>query len=194
MPLEHLLAALEREAQARAERLRTDARAEADRITQASETEIAQRRASALGTREAELRGAAEAALSAARRTGRAAVLEARERLWARVLAAARERFPAAMRSDAYRTVLPAELADALAAVGEGAPVIHCPATLAPLIQGALPPGTSPAIESDPQARPGFTVATRDAQVEVDSTFEERLGRLEAEIAVQVFARLRSSA
>jgi vacuolar-type H+-ATPase subunit E/Vma4 len=190
MALEHLLAALERDAAAEAERLLAAARAEAAAIRAAAEERVAQRRAAALGARAAELRGRAERALGEARRGGRRLELEARQRLLGRVAAAARARLPAAMAAPEYRAALPAALAAALACAGEAAVVIRCPVALVAAVRDALPQGAGAAVEADAGVRAGYTLATADGVLTVDDTLDARLERLWPRLAPGVLARV----
>ena len=132
MPLEHLLAALERDATAQAERLVAEARATADRLTTTAAEMIARRRGETLGAHEREQHAVIQAALSAARRTARRDVLEARERLLDRVFATARTALPQALAHQVYRAALPERLAAALACVAEsGEATLRVPDVLA---------------------------------------------------------------
>lgn len=190
MPLDHLLAALERDGGAQAEALLTDARATAAAITREADELVARRRADALGTREAELRGAAEVALGEARRAARLAVLAARQRLLERVFTAARDLFAEAVAGDTYRAALPTHLAEALNAVGDAPVLIRCPETLVPAVRAVVARKKHLTVQGKPAARPGITIVTTDGEIEVDNTLEGRLERLRARLALDVLARL----
>lgn len=190
MPLDHLLAALERDGGAQAEALLTDARATAAAITREADELVARRRADALGTREAELRGAAEVALGEARRAARLAVLAARQRLLERVFTAARDLFAEAVAGDTYRAALPTHLAEALNAVGDAPVLIRCPETLVPAVRAVVARKKHLTVQGEPAARPGITIVTTDGGIEVDNTLEGRLERLRARLALDVLARL----
>ncbi len=190
MALEHLLAALERDATAEAERRLAAARAEAAAIRAAAEERLARRRAEVLDARAAELRGRAERALGEARRGGRRLVLEARHRLLGRVLAAARARLPEAMATPEYRAALPAALGAALACAGDAAVVVRCPPALAAAVRDALPRASGAAVEADSGVRAGFTLATADGVLTVDDTLDGRLERLWPRLAPGVLARV----
>jgi vacuolar-type H+-ATPase subunit E/Vma4 len=190
MPLDHLLAALERDGGAQAEALLTQARAMAAAITREADELVARRRADALGMRGTELRGVAEVALGEARRGARRAVLAARQRLLERVFNAARDLFAEAMSADTYRAALPTHLAEALNAVGDAPAVLRCPETLVPAVRAAVARKKHLTVQGDPRARPGVTVTTTDGAIEVDNTLEGRLERLRARLALEVLARL----
>lgn len=193
MPLEHLLAALERDGGAQAETLLTAARATAAAITREADVLVAHRRADALGAREAELRGAAELGLGEARLTARRAVLAARERLLERVFTAARDLFAEAIGGDTYRAALPTHLAEALNAVGDEPVVIRCPEMLVPAVRAVVVRKKHLTVQGDPAARPGITIVTTDGGIEVDNTLEGRLERLRARLALDVLGRLEPS-
>lgn len=193
MPLDHLLAALERDGSAQAEELLGQARARAAAIAREADELVARRRADRLGAREAGLRGAAEAALGEARRAGRRTVLAARERLLERVFAAARDLFPEVVEGEAYRTAtFPTHLSEALHAVGDEAAVIRCSKTLATAARALV--GTKRlTVEGDAAAPPGVTVVTTDGVITVDNTLQGRLERLRARLAIEVLAGLEAS-
>jgi V/A-type H+-transporting ATPase subunit E len=189
MGLEHLLEALERDANAQIEQLLAQARAEADRLTAAA-TETRERRCRAADeVRERSRLQEVERAVTLARRVARRSVLEARERLLDRVFTAARTELPAAAAGPAYRAALPAALAGALAAVGNEPAVIHCPKMLVRDLE-RLRPADRSSIEVDAAVGSGFRLATVDGAVEVDDTLEARLDRLRPMLARRVLARL----
>ncbi len=190
MALEHLLAALERDAAEQAQRLLANARTEAAKITGAAEERNARRRRDVIGAHEAEQRATAEVALAAARREARRQVLEARQRLLDRIFAAARGRLPAALRSDAYRAALPVHVAEALAFVGDAPAVIGCPRALAASIRKLVAGNGRLSVTVDAAVGSGFRIATTDGAVEVDNTLEGRLERLRPRLALAVLERL----
>ncbi|HXQ30143.1 MAG TPA: V-type ATP synthase subunit E family protein [Gemmatimonadales bacterium] len=190
MPLEHLLAALEREATARAESVLAAAQAEADRVRQDGDALVARRRAEALRAREADLRGAVEAALGDARRASQLAVLEARARFLDRVFERARALFPSAVASAAYRAALPGHVAEALTALGDEPAVIRCPEPLVSAVRAAVDTAAQVRIQGDPAAPAGLTAVSTDGAIEVDNTLAGRLDRLRPALALEVLARV----
>lgn len=191
MGLEHLLEALERDANAQIEQLLAQARAEAENVTASMTAALAQRQGAAAEARERTRLIEVEQAVTRARRSARRSVLEARERLLERVFAAARSELPAAAAGAGYRAGLPAALAGALAAVGGEEAVIRCPETLVRDLERLRPPTTPRArVVVDPAAGSGFHVASADGAVEVDDTLESRLDRLRPELARRVLAQL----
>jgi vacuolar-type H+-ATPase subunit E/Vma4 len=191
MGLEHLLEALERDANAQIEQLLAQARAEAEGLTTAMAAALAQRQGAAADARKRTRLIEVEQAVTRARRAARRSVLEARERLLERVFAAARGELPAAAAGAGYRAGLPAALAGALAAVGGAEAVIRCPEALARDLERLRPPATPPVrVVVDPAAGSGFRVTSTDGAVEVDDTLESRLDRLRPELARRVLAQL----
>jgi vacuolar-type H+-ATPase subunit E/Vma4 len=187
--LDHLLEALERDANAQVERLLGEARAEADRLTAAGIGSVERRRREAAALRERSRQQEVERAVTLARRDARRAVLESRACLVERVIAAARAELPAAASGPANRTRLPAAVASALMAVGGAPAVIRCPARLASEME-RLPPADGVSIVVDPGAGSGFRLATADGAVEVDETLETRLERRRPELTRHLLARL----
>ncbi len=191
MPLDHLLAALERDATAQAERLVAEARATADRLTSAAVEAIECRRGETLGAHEREQRAVVQAALSAARRGARGDVLEARERLLDRVFAAARTALPQALAHPAYRAALPERLAAALACVEEGGEAaVRVPAALAADVRTAVSGNGLMTVRVDHAAGSGFRLATADGTLEVDDTLETRLDTQRPRLARDVLRQL----
>ncbi len=191
MGLEHLLEALERDANAQIEQLLAQARAEADGLTTAMAAALAQRQGAAADARERTRLIEVEQAVTRARRAARRSVLEARERLLERVFTVARGELPAAAAGPAYRSGIPAALASALAAIGGEEAVIRCPQTLAQDLERSRPSATPPVpVVVDPAAGSGFRVASADGAIEVDDTLESRLDRLRPALARLVLARL----
>lgn len=191
MGLEHLLEALERDADAQVEQLLAQARAEADRISTESAAALEQRRRETTSACDSARVQEVEHAVTLARREARRSILEARERLLERVFAAARAELPSAVVGPAYRASLPAALRGALSAVGGDHAVIRCPETLAPELERARPRGSRAVpVEVDPAGGSGFRVASADGAVEVDDTLESRLDRLRFDLARRVLAQL----
>lgn len=191
MGLEHLLEALERDADAQVEQVLAQARAEADRITTESTAGLELRRRETTSARDRARVQEVEHAVTLARREARRSILEARERLLERVFASARTELPAAAASPAYRASLPAALHGALAAVGGAQAVIRCPETLAPDLERARPCGAEAVpVNVDPATGSGFRVTSADGAVEVDDTLEGRLERLRFVLARRVLAQL----
>lgn len=191
MGLEHLLEALERDADAQVVQLLAQARAEADRISTESAAALEGRRREATAAHDCARVQEVEHAVTLARREARRSILEARERLLERVFAAARAELPAAAAGPAYRASLPTALRGALSAVGGDQAVIRCPETLALELERARPRGPNAvAVKVDSASGSGFRVVSADGAVEVDDTLESRLDRLRFLLARRVLAQL----
>lgn len=176
MPLDQLLAALEREAGEAADRLVAHARTEAAALTAATAQDAAVRRDRLVAAEVAALRQAADRAVSEAGWRSRRDRLEARERLLARVLEAVRASLPAATAEPAYQASIPQRLAGALACVDEHEPVIlRCQPSLLVAVQGAISARPGLVVQADDAVGSGFRLTTADGAVEVDDTLEARL-------------------
>ena len=189
MGLEHLLEALERDANAQIEQLLAQARAEADRLTVAGSEALQRRRDDARAVGERSRYQEVAHAVTLARRGARRSVLEARARLLERVFVAARSALPDAAAGAAYRAALPAALAGALAAIGNEPAVIRCTQALAADVD-RLRPVDRVSVVVDPASGSGFRLTTVDGMVEVDDTLEARLERLRPILARRVLAQL----
>lgn len=176
MPLDQLLAALERDAREQADRVLADARAEVERISADVEREVGHRRDATIGAREREQRAELEQSLSKSRRAARREVLESRDRLLARIFTAVRAALPATIKSAAYRTALPRRLEVALICFDttEGV-VVHCPPSLAEAMRTAATAHPGIRVCADPEVGSGFRVAAADGSLEVDDTLESRM-------------------
>lgn len=190
MPLEQLVAALERDAEAQAQALVAKARTEAAAISAQAEERLSRRRREVLGAREVERRAAAELALADARRLARREVLDARHRLLDRVFAAARAAIPAAVKSQAYRAALPAHVAEALACIGGDPAVVRCHPALVRDVRRIVAKKDHVSVRRDAGLGVGVKVVTADGVVEVDNTLEGRVARLGPVLALEVLQRL----
>lgn len=191
MALDHLLAALEREARAEADELLAAARADAAQRTTLADAAIARRREAALGGRAREQQAELEAALSAARLAARREVLDARERLVERVFDAVRAACGAAVTRADFVAGLPARAAAALTCVGAcDAVVLSAPAPLAAILaQGTTGDGRV-TVREDAGAGAGFRLATADGSLEVVDTIEARIAARRAALARRALALL----
>jgi vacuolar-type H+-ATPase subunit E/Vma4 len=190
VPLDTLLATLEREAAAETERVVAEARARAAAVTAEGDARCTRRRAEVLARREAEGRAALLRDLAGARRDARATVLAARDRLLARIFAAVRAALPAAAGTTASRATLGADVAQALAFVGARPVVAHCPPALASELARLAKANGRLTVSPDPTIAAGFRLVTTDGALEVDDTLEGRLERLRPRLALAALAEL----
>jgi len=183
MPIDQLLAALEREARASADQITAEARHEADAIVAAGQAELAERRRSARQAAEVRARAAADLTLAQATRDGRRDVLLARERLLDRVFAAAERLLPGAIERQDYLATLAARVADASRCIGENAGTLGCPPALEQPLQriAAGLPGLAVALDAGVGA--GFVLNSSDGTITVEDTLEARLRRDHAALA-----------
>ncbi len=190
MALDHLLAALARDAEGEAERLLAEARAEAARIRADAQDRAQRVRADSLGGLEADRRAAMAVELAETRRAARRGVLEARAAVVARVFAEAGSRLPALLDDPCYRAALPNHLAEALSCVGGEESVVRCPPALAGTVGASVAgrPGVSVRAVADAPA--GVTVETADGAIVVDNTLAGRLERGRRALELLVAARL----
>jgi vacuolar-type H+-ATPase subunit E/Vma4 len=189
--LEHLLAALERDAEAEIARIEAEARRTAAALAAESDTAAATRRDAGLAERERALRAAGAAALAVVRREARRAVLEARHAVIEQVMAVARRRLPAALETPAFRERLPAWFAAGVAAVaGERRRVRSAPGLAAPLRRLAAAVGIP--VIPDPLVATGFRVESE--QLAVDVTLETLLERRRAALTIALLRDLERDA
>ena len=191
MPLDQFLAALERAASRNAEQLLADANAEAQRLTAASERDLAQRRATATAAAGRDQRAGLERAIADATRAARRDTLVAREGLLTRVFTAVRAALPEAIDHAMYRASLPQRVAAALACFDDREPaVIHCAASLVAPLQAIVAARTGVTVVADAQAGSGFRAVAGDGTIEVDDTLEARLDTGYASLARQALQQL----
>ena len=193
MALDQLLSALEREAQATADRVLAEARAEVARLTAVAADEIAQHRDAVVTPRIREARAAMEAALGLAGREVRGEVLRARARLLARIFAVTRDALASARTRDDYVTAVPARIDAALACIGGNDDiVIRCPSPLVGIFRSAIRDRVRVSVHPDDTIVGGFVLATESGSVTIDDTLEFRLERNAtalARIALQALER-----
>jgi vacuolar-type H+-ATPase subunit E/Vma4 len=176
MPLDQLLAALQREAQAEADRLLAEARRAAADLSAIAEAAVAREREHSLGARMRLQQAELEATLSAARLSARREVLEARERLLVRLFEILRSACPAAVTRPEYVATLPHRIAAALSCVDESVKVhFTAPASLLDRIGAALPDEARVSVRQDAEVGSGFRATSDDGSVEIVDTLESRI-------------------
>jgi vacuolar-type H+-ATPase subunit E/Vma4 len=191
MPLDQLLAALERAARSTAERLVADARAEAERLTTAADENIARRRAGTIEARTRTQRAALEQVLSDARLSARREILDARESLLARLFDAAIAALPKAIDLPSYRDALSRRVSAALECIeATDRAVIRASQSLAEPLQALIAGHDNVSIEPNENVGSGFRLATVDGVIEVDDTLESRLRIERPQLAREALRRL----
>ena len=175
MALDHLLAALERDARSQAEARLKRARDEASALLEENRVRLAQERAAGLEALEAELRESAGLRLVEARRAALRKILVARQRLFERVLETARGRLREAQDDETFRAALPETIAGMLEFVGDRPAVLSCPAALRDAVTSAVRDRKGVTVSVDATIVAGARVGTLDGAVVVDGTLEARL-------------------
>lgn len=176
MPLDQLLAALERDAHTAAARVLADARAEAERIAAVAEREIGAGRDASAGALTRERHAELDRELSAVALGARRDVLVARTQLLSRVFAAMRAELPAVLERPAYLASLPARIAAARSWLDDPGPVVlRCPSSLLKAVRSAITGDGAITVEEMAAAGNGMRLTTADRVIEVDDTLESRL-------------------
>lgn len=176
MALDQLLAALERDAQAEADRILAEARSDAAAREARTEALLAERRSRLLDEREAQREAELEGELAAARLTARRHALAARETVLDRVFAAAQGACAAAASDPAYHATLVPRLERALACFAPGSRLtISASPPLVPEITRWSDRPADTAVIADPQLGTGFRIAGADGSLEVLDTLEASL-------------------
>jgi vacuolar-type H+-ATPase subunit E/Vma4 len=190
MAIEHLVAALESEAEARIRSELQAAREEAARIEREASDRIARLRAEALQERQVQFQQEAERTVAATRREARQKLLLARHRLLDRVLRRAGELAPAAARSPAYLAGLAEDLACSMSYIGQSGAVVRCSPALAAEVRPLLAGHREWQLEVDSALAPGFEVAAANGSVVVDRTLPRRLLLEEARLRLEILREL----
>jgi vacuolar-type H+-ATPase subunit E/Vma4 len=177
-----------------AEALLAEARARAASITAAADERIGRRRSDALEAHERERRAAAELAVARSRRAARARLLAVRAGLLERVFAAATARLPDAAAGPAFRAELPARLAAARAALGDGPATLRGAPSLLATLRQMVKEGDGVAVRADPVVATGFVLASCDGALEIDETLATRLARRRQELALEIMRAIEADA
>jgi vacuolar-type H+-ATPase subunit E/Vma4 len=189
MALSDLIARLERDAQTRADELDAKAAVEAEALQAEAAQCLVRRREQELKSRRTERRARHEAALAQARRAARGARLTAQHALLARIFARAHALLPEVAGSAEYFALLPAHYAQARRYVEGLKVIVRCHPSTAIWLHGADSEAT---FIEDPAAPPGVLVSAADGSVFIDNTLPARVQRLEAKLAVELLAEVRS--
>jgi vacuolar-type H+-ATPase subunit E/Vma4 len=181
MPLEDLLARLGQDADAQAAAVVAGARAQAEAIRQAAETECAAERTARLGIQEAVLRAEAGAEVERVRREATRALLGERRAVLDRILARVGELLPAAIASPAYLDSVDAELDRALEIAGTGGAVLRA----TPAIASRIAARDLRGVDVLPDAGvTGFRLEGAGGRLVVDATLPARLRRRTPELTI----------
>lgn len=186
MALEHLLAALEQEAEAHRAAALSAAREEAARVDAEATSRLGRMRNAALRDRRLRIQQETDRLLAARRRQAREEVLVARHRLLDRVLHRAVELMPEAVASQAYLGGLAEELARALSYLGPSEAIVRCSPPLTAAIRPRLDQRPQVKLAEDAGLAPGFQVAAADGSVLVDRTLPRRLALDEARLRMEI--------
>ena len=176
MALDHLLAALERDAAETADRLVAEALAEASRLDARSTEEVARRREAEVARVAEERRATMEREIAGVRRRSRGEALAARARFLDRFEAALRREFPTLLARPEYLAELREEIAQGIGSfAGEGGVTVRCPGTLEKGVRNALPKEGRVELAVDEGVGNGFRLVSGDGALEVEDTLEGRL-------------------
>lgn len=182
---------LRKRAEETAESILRAAQADADRIAADAERLVEDRQEALLTSKENEYQSESRSVIASERQEAMRLVLLARTQLVERVLDEARSLLPEAVRTEAYRSRLAAELANALAFVDAGGVVVRCSEVLEPAVRDALETKPDARVEASSELGSGFSMAGREGTVQIDGTLETRLERLTPQLAIEIHERLR---
>lgn len=187
--LERLLAAIERQVEREAGRILEAGREEAARVAADADELRERRRAERLAGMEAAGRLELETELLETRRDAQQRTLEARLRYLARARRALEALLVDAVKSAAYRDVLPAHLEDSLAYFGEEPAVLHCSPGIAEALRPLVAGRSQLTVREDPAVPDGFRVVAADGALQVDNTLHARLSSRWPSMAIELLRR-----
>ncbi len=191
MALDELLAALEREVRADADRLLEEARADATAWTAACEARSAEQHEIALGQHLRRTHAALESVLAEARHAARQEVLEGRDQLLERIFTAAHDACPEAITRASYLATLPDRVAAAIAChPPDAALVLSAPPALLQELERQVAGDPRITVREDPRAGSGFRCVAADGRVAVVETLESRLAARRTDLARATLRRL----
>ena len=202
MALEALLAQLDADAREERAALLAEAEDRAEALRKETERELARKRRHALEAVRADAAADVRAEIARARAEARRMVFQGRQEVLDRVRRATEARITEGARAPAYRSVLPAEVADALARAPEGPLRLEAPPDLAEAIRDALDAdhvpegrgagGREPTLEvvRDEATGTGFVVVADEGRVVIDATLSARLDRIWSSEAMRLLREL----
>lgn len=183
-------AELRRAATKTAEQIRSEARTEAERITEETDRQIGQRRSELRRDREAEYGAEARAAIAAANHDAMEAILLAQTRVVERVLGRARSLAPKAAESADYAKALSTELREAIEFIGAEGAEVRCTPVLASLVRDVLRDSPATRVRADLDTGTGFAATGADGEVRIDGRLETKIDRLRPALAIEIQAQL----
>jgi vacuolar-type H+-ATPase subunit E/Vma4 len=186
MALPDLLRALREQAAERREQERSDAERIATRVREESRSALERRRADLLARTRREEEETAHRALSRARTESAVVELAARDRLLQRVRVALEERIAGAVRHEAYRSSLEADLSLGLARLPAGPVVVLTRPDLVEPVREALGAREGVEVRASDGVGVGFSASVEKEGVEVDGTLSARLEHAWPRLAVAV--------
>lgn len=191
MSLRDLIATMEQEARAQAEKISHTARDQAARLLRDARDRLAQRRDAAIGSQRVTLQLESRRLVANRRRAGRGEVLRLQREVLEKVKEEARRQLPEAGQRGEYRC----GMADAYStAIGylpsESIKVRVSPAQAREISAGN---GVKLTLVEDPSIRAGFVVSTADDSITVDQTLDRRLNDLWPALAIELTHRVTPS-
>lgn len=187
--LEWLLAPIERQVEREAGGILEAGREEAARVATIANESRERRRAEHLARMEAAGRLELETDLLETRRDAQRRILEARQRFLARARQALEALLVDAVKSAAYRDVLPGHLEDSLAYFGEEPAVLHCSPGIAEALRPLVAGRSQLTVREDPAVPDGFRVVAADGALQVDNTLHARLSSRWPSMAIELLRR-----
>ena len=187
--LERLLVLIERRVEREAGGILEAGREEAARVATIANERRERRRAEHLARMEAAGRLELETDLLETRRDAQRRILEARHRFLARARQALEALLVDAVKSVAYRDVLPGHLEEALVYFGEDPAVIHCSSEIAQPVRSLVEGRSQLTVREDPAVLDGFRVISADGALQVDNTLHGRLSSRWPSMAIELLQR-----
>ena len=190
MALSDLIARLEQDAASEVRAISLQAEADVRAIEADADCTVDQAAARYLAERHDARQRVHDRELALARRDARARELSARHAQFARILKRARQLAPEMAASDAYLQALPSHLDEALLYVHGLRPRVRCQSAFVPVLGPIVAQHEGAELVVDEAVGPGVSVEAADGSVVVDNTLAGRLSRIEAQLAVDLFAEM----
>lgn len=188
---------LRRDARAASEQCIAAARAEALRLRNASDKQLAQQRADQLAARQRAHSAALDRARSDARTRTAREWLTARAEALDHVFVAAHKTLAARSGDPRFVVAVAGIARDALPYLPLGDASARCAASLAPalraVLESQLPGGPGLRVIEDNAVATGVVLETADRSLSIDATFERHLSRERPRLAIEVARQLESA-